>query len=95
MRKISVLVLFALIISLATPVFAITSAVSSGGTTIILTLDVCNSSGSSVSTNHDMPSICECTCKIVPLEFAGFHRILKPFFSPLLIPSQEERPPKV
>jgi len=95
MKKISVLVLCVLIVSLATPVFAITSAVSSGGTTMILTLDVCGSSGSSLSTNYDMPSICECPCEIVPLEFAGFHSILKPFFSLLLIPSQEELPPKV
>jgi len=95
MRKISVLVLCALIISLATPVFGVTSDVSSGGATMILTLDVCGSSGSFLSTIDDMPSICECPCKIVPLEFAGFHSILKPFFSLLLIPSQEELPPKV
>ena len=89
------MVLFAIIISLATPLFAITSAVSSEGTIVVLTLDVCGSSGHTSSTNHDMPSVCECPCKIVPLEFAGFHSILKPFFSLLLIPSQEELPPKV
>jgi hypothetical protein len=95
MRKISVMVLFAIIISLATPLFAITSAVSSEGTIVVLTLDVCGSSGHTSSTNHDMPSVCECPCKIVPLTFISFLTISKPLFSPLLIPSQEERPPKV
>jgi len=94
-RKISILILCAIIISLATPVFALTSAESSGSTTLILTLDICNSSDHSLSTGNEMPSICECPCNIVPLKIAGFHIILKPFFSPLLIPSQEERPPKV
>ena len=95
MRKISVLILVALIVSLATPVFAITSAVSTGGTAMILTLDVCSSSGLSLSAGNDMPSIYECPCKIVPMEFAGFQNILQPPFLLLLMPSQEELPPKV
>ena len=84
MRKISMLILCVLIISLATPVFAITSTIASDGTTMILTLD-----------DNDMPSICECSCKIVPMEVAGSYSILQPLFSPLLIPSHEELPPKV
>jgi hypothetical protein len=62
---------------------------------MILTLDVCGSSGSSMSANQDIPSIYERHCKIMPLEFAGFHTAAKPVFPFLLIPSQEELPPKV
>ena len=95
MRKISVVILCCLIVSLATPLFAVTHTVSSDGNTMILTLDVCNSSGHPMSHGNEMPSIYECPCKIVPLEFAGFQSILEPSFLVLLISSQEERPPKV
>jgi len=95
MRRTGVLVLCALIISLAAPVHAMTAVVSSDETAMILTLDVCGSSGPPLSAHQDIPSLYECPCKIAPSEFAGFRYISKPVFSPLLIPSQEELPPKV
>jgi len=95
MRKISVLVLCALVLSLIAPVHVVTAAVLHNDNTVILTLDVCGNSGPSLSAGQDIPAMYECPCKLVPSEFAGFHSILKPFFSLLLIPSQAERPPKV
>ena len=95
MRKTSVLLLCTLIICLMAPMHAVTAVASQNDTTVIFTLDVCGSAGSSISANQDIPSIYECPCKIMPLEFTGFLNISKPLFSPLLIPSQEELPPKV
>jgi len=94
MRKMGVLVLSALIISLVAPVYAVTAAVSQNDSAVIFTLDVCSSSGSSLAANQDIPALYECPCKIVPMEFTGFQHISRPVFSLLLIPSQEERPPK-
>jgi len=95
MRKKGALILFFLIISLATPLLNVMPVESDDDHAVILGLDVCDASESSISANQDMPSLYECSCKIVPLEFAGFHTAANPVFSFLLIPSQEELPPKV
>jgi hypothetical protein len=95
MRKISLLILFVLIISLVTPLYAMTPAMPTDDTPAFLTLDVCGASGPLHSAKHDTPSIYECPGEIASLEFAGFHSAAKPVFSFLLIPSQEERPPKI
>ena len=94
MRKMSVLVLCALIIPLLAPVH-VSTASSQSDKTVIFTLDVCGSPGSSLSAHQDMPSLYECPCKINPSGFIGFQNISKSVFSFLLIPSQKERPPKV
>jgi len=95
MRKTGVLILCVLLVSLATPLLSVRSIESADNTAMLLTLDVCDASGSSLSANQDMPSLYEGTCKILPLEFAGFHKAGKPVFSFLLMPSLEELPPKV
>jgi hypothetical protein len=95
MKKISVMILCALIISLIAPLQTVTLAESQSGDTVILTLDVCSPSGSSLSANNDLLSIYECPCKIIPLALLGLQHIAKPAFSFLLIPTQLDRPPKI
>ena len=95
MRKTIVLILCSLIICLVAPLHVVTADSSQNDTTVIFTLDVCGSAGSYLSASPDMPSICQCPCNIVPLEFISYLSVSKPFFLTLLISSQDERPPKV
>ncbi|MDP3112032.1 MAG: hypothetical protein Q8M71_08020 [Thermodesulfovibrionales bacterium] len=91
----SILVLFAIIISIMFPLNFAVSPVTDKSKTVILTLNVCDKSGHSLFSGTDMPLIYECPCKPVPLEFSGFHRISNPAFSSSLISFQKERPPRV
>jgi len=95
-RKIILFILCILIISLAAPLHAVASAAPPGDSTVILTLDIYGSSGSTLSAeSDDMPSIYECSWKMIPLAFAGFHRTSRPAYASIFIPFQEERPPKI
>lgn len=91
----SILVLFALIVSVILPLHPVVSHASDKGKAMLLTLDVCDKVGQSLSSNADMVSIHECQSKFIPLEFYGFQRISNPAFSSSLISFQKERPPRV
>jgi hypothetical protein len=94
MKTGSILVLFALVISVMIPNITITYA-ASGDQPIILTLDVCSPSGSAATANADMPSLHECMCSLAPLPLISSYTELNPLFNPFITAFQEERPPRV
>ncbi len=93
MKTVTLLILIAVIFPITLPLQPVISYASDKGT-IILALDICDKSGQTLSSNADIFSIHECSCKFVPLEFSGFHKISNPAFSSSLISFQKERPPK-
>ena len=92
-RKFAFLILFTLIISLAAP-GSLVPAASQAETAVIFTLDVCGSNGPFQSPGHEMPSLYECPCRLVPVAFSGFHRLSSPTSVLFLIPSPKEHPPQ-
>jgi hypothetical protein len=94
MKTGSILVLFALVISVMIPNITITYA-ATDNQTMILTLDVCSPSGSAAASNADMPSLHECMCSLAPLTSTSFHIALNPVFNSFLIAFQKEYPPEV
>jgi len=94
MKTISFLILIAVIFSITLPLQPVISYASDKGA-MILALDICDKSGQTLSSNADIFSIHECSCKFVPLEFSGFHKISNPAFKSFVVISQKEQPPRV
>jgi hypothetical protein len=95
MRKTSVLAGCLLIVTLLSQLQGVVAVAASVEGTVIFTLDVCDRSGSSLSSNHELVYLCKSPYTFVPLKFAGFPSIENTVFSPILIPFQLERPPEV
>ncbi|MEW6738855.1 MAG: hypothetical protein AB1325_02975 [Nitrospirota bacterium] len=91
----SILVLIAIIVSIASPFHPAVSYASDSNGTKIFTLDVCNASSPSLSVNADMPFVYECPCKHISLGFASFYEGLNPVFNTFLVVFQKEYPPEV
>ena len=94
MKTGSILVLFALVISVITPNITVVDA-ASNNQPIILTLDVCSQTGSVTASNADMPSLHECMCSPAPLPLISSYTELNLLFNPFITAFQEERPPRV
>ncbi|GER94037.1 hypothetical protein A45J_1795 [hot springs metagenome] len=62
---------------------------------IILSLDVCHASNSSLSVNADKPCLCECTYKPVPLKLISLYEIISPRLDLPILAFTIEQPPKV
>jgi len=60
----------------------------------IITLDVCGNQGYGLHAGSDIPFICECLCKPLPVIFSGLHEMLKSPLKSFLSPFQSERPPE-
>ncbi len=95
MKTGSILVLFAVIVAVLSPLNLSVTPVIDKGKTVILTLNICDGQGHSFFSGTDMPLICERPCKPINPEFSGYHRISNSAFALSLIPFQEERPPRV
>ncbi len=94
MRVKALIVLIALISSIMTPVsFNVYS--SKNKTTIIVTLDVCNAAGHSVSVNSESAIVYELPCRFVQLMFNGFYEIIEPAFFQFILAFLSDHPPKV
>ena len=61
---------------------------------VIGTLDVCHSAMPALSSNGDMPCVNEYQCRLMPLQLCKLSVITAPFFKPLIVSFQDERPPK-
>lgn len=94
MKTAAFLILAMLVLSMTSPL-SLHVPFSSDHNSRILTLDICDASGSALSVNGGMPVIPECPCKLCPLEFNGFHWIADTLFTPFFIPFQQDRPPRV
>jgi len=68
----SALVVVFIIVSIIQPVDLV-FPVSDKNDTVLITLNVCDTKGSFLSLNTDMPSIYEFPCNYVTLEFANFY----------------------
>jgi hypothetical protein len=62
---------------------------------IILSLDVCHASNSSLSVNADKPCLCECPWKPTPLKFVSLHEIISPRLDLPILAFPIEQPPRV
>ena len=94
MKTGSILVLFALVISVITPNITVVDA-ASNNQPIILTLDVCSPLSSVAASNADMPSLHECMCSLVLLPLISSYTELNPLFNPFITAFQEDRPPRL
>jgi len=63
-------------------------------TASILTLDVCDGSGSALSARADIPCVLECPCALSLIESSFKYVAANSVFTPFLIAFQQERPPK-
>lgn len=62
--------------------------------TPVITLDVCRASESGIQQNPDIPFLCECSCRLIPLRIISFNKISSLDRKPFLMDFQEDRPPK-
>jgi len=95
MKLKSLLVLIMLVASIVVPVKLHISTSQNSPMVIIITLDVCHASGSSLSVNTDIPSLHECSCDPVLLESEALPKVDKTSFAPSWFSIQIERPPRV
>ena len=63
-------------------------------TTSILTLDVCQAAGASLSAQGDIPCVLGCPCTLSLFESGSKYAAANSVFNPFLLPFQQERPPK-
>jgi len=92
MKKVALILLMVLFSALCSPLTIIAAPSDSGS--FLVTLDVCNASGSFLSVNADCPAIQECSLNIVPLVFLEYLDEVRPLFNPSVIISKQERPPQ-
>ncbi|HAM53254.1 MAG TPA: hypothetical protein DCP92_22095 [Nitrospiraceae bacterium] len=95
MKRASVVVLVCMSSLLFSSMTITPSHTKAGSGPLLVTLNVCNTSGFLVPVNADTPSLHECFCKPIPLESAAFLETVKPLFAPSEFSLQLERPPKV
>lgn len=67
---------------------------TSGNEQTIGMLDLCHDAAPALSSNGDMPCVNECASCPLPLAHSAVLEPLDPTVKPLLITSQDERPPK-
>jgi hypothetical protein len=95
MKLKSLLVLFILIVSIATPFKLQISTGQNSKVAFIFTLNVCHASDASLSVNTDSPSMYECPCKPPLPQFDGIYEKSEPSMVPILMVFHKERPPEV
>jgi hypothetical protein len=94
MKMAGVFLLITIAIAISAPFTPKITCAPGQSAEVLCMLDVCCSSGPSLSSDYEMPSLCECTCEICPSAFAGFHRAAEPQYTLFLIPDPKERPPR-
>ena len=95
MRSNSIWIIAALVVSMLSPITAHVTISSHNQERCIISLNVCNASGSSISANANAPSLHECCCELAPLEFAELIEANNSGFSLSLFLLKIERPPEV
>jgi hypothetical protein len=63
-------------------------------TASLLTLNVCHAGGSALSVQADIPCVLDYPCSLSLFESKLVYVAATPVFNPLLLLSQQERPPK-
>jgi len=87
-----ILVVIALSLSVLSPLSVSISPLDDHS--YIMTLDVCNASGSALSVNADAPALLESSGKLCPLAFCGHTEVIYSACKLSLLSSQLERPPR-
>lgn len=95
LRLSGILVLTVLCLSLVSPLTVHLVRLPADTGAHLVTLNVCNVSDASLSVNADSPSLYECSCKHMPLQFAGYHELPDAAFVPFIFSLRHERPPRV
>jgi hypothetical protein len=92
MRVLSVIVIFAVALSMVPLVYV--SLASGSSTPCFVTLDVCHTSAAGLQTNVDTPFVCECPCKLVSLMSSFLGETSGPFAGYPLVVFEREKPPE-
>lgn len=87
-------IIVALIVSMLSPITAHVTISSHNQEKCIVSLDVCNASGSFISANGDTPLLLESPFKPLSFEFAEYIEPGSFSYTPALYFSQLERPPR-
>jgi len=95
MKLKSLLVLIMLVASIVLPVTLHLSTSQNSQMAIIITLDVCHASDSSLSVNTDIPSLHECPCNPVLLERGALPEVNKTSLPTSWFSVHIERPPRI
>ncbi len=93
MRWQSIILLLALVLSIAAPP-ALPIMAAQGGQTEIGTLDVCHTATPALSSHGDMPCINVCMNQPLPQGLSTVSVVAPSLFKPFCIAFQDERPPK-
>lgn len=88
-----VIVLLAVLLSILSPLSVNISL--SGDTTYIVTLNVCGTEGSAVSSVSDMPAIKECAWEAIPIEVSGPVEFSSLHKDTNIVFIEMDRPPRV
>ena len=94
MRLKALIMLVAFIVIVIAPVHINVYQYPDNKTASLLTLDVCNASGSGLSVQADTPWMLDGLFSLFLSEGIYFHEILQPAFHAFLISFQQERPPR-
>ena len=87
------MVLLAILLTVAIPPSLVLTC-GHAGHTMIGALDICHSATPTLSSSGNMPCMQERTCHLLPLALQETSEIEHSLFKPLIIPFQDERPPK-
>jgi len=93
MRFLASLLLVAVLIGLVVPP-TLSVTLAGGGAVEVGLLDVCHQAAPALAANGDMPCINESPCMLSPTLFVIAFTYIDPVSIPLLIPSQNDRPPQ-
>jgi len=95
MRSSSKWIIMALVVSMLSPLTTHINVLLHNQEKCIVSLDVCNASGSFIAANDNAtPSLHECCCKLVPFEFTELIEATNSVCSLFLFPFQIDRPPR-
>jgi hypothetical protein len=94
MRRISILLLIVLAVTLVAPLSSFSLVIAGKDCSMLSTLDVCNSAAPALSSNGEMPCVHMTTNGIIPVVFVTFHEKIYPVFTELILTTRNEQPPQ-
>ena len=94
MRRLAILLLVVLAVTLVTPLSSFTLDIAGKGCDMLTTLDVCHSAAPALSSNGEMPCVHMTANNIIPAVIVTIHETTYPVFTELILTTRNEQPPQ-
>ena len=94
MRRISILLLIVLAVTMVTPLSSFTLSIAGKECAMLTTLDVCHSATPALSSNGEMPCVHITANIIIPAVIVSIHETAYPVFTELILTTRNEQPPQ-